>query len=264
MNAITPFVFENTQVVRTTVDDRDDPWFVAADVCRILGIKNNRDAIADLDNDEKGVALTDTPGGQQEMAIISEGGLYTLILRSRKAVTPGTPQHRFRKWITGEVIPSIRKTGGYSTATNSVERAAHKHALALIERLKRETNPAIRGMIHAMLDQTTSAVGLPTPPLDAIGRDAPPPPDILGPFWRAVADLEAHGVAVNHARDPHRLAINLREVCAAAGLTRAPSLHGALRLCRSPRFLAHSAVHSVITGGTVKCWIFERNPEDAA
>ena len=112
MSALTAFDFEQTPV---RVFEREDGsvWFVAADVCRALGIKNNRDALEKLDDDEKGVGLSDTLGGSQEMNIISEGGLYTLVLRSRQATTPGTVPHRFRKWVTGEVIPQIRRTGRY-------------------------------------------------------------------------------------------------------------------------------------------------------
>lgn len=109
--ALTPFVFQD-HPVRTTLRE-DEPWFVAADVCRCLGIKQTSRAVEALDEDEKGVTLTHTLGGQQEMILVSESGLYTLILRSRKATTPGTIQHRFRKWITAEVIPAIRKTGQY-------------------------------------------------------------------------------------------------------------------------------------------------------
>jgi anti-repressor protein len=61
-----------------------EPWFVAADVCEALTISNNRDALSRLDDDEKGVANTDAPGGQQEMTVINESGLYRLILTSRK------------------------------------------------------------------------------------------------------------------------------------------------------------------------------------
>ena len=104
-------IFENEQFgfVRT-ITREDEPWFVAADVCRALEISNNRDALSRLDDDEKGVALTDTPGGQQEMSVINEPGLYTLVLGSRK------PEARaFKRWITHEVIPAIRKHGGYLT-----------------------------------------------------------------------------------------------------------------------------------------------------
>lgn len=88
----------------------DDPWFVAKDVCDCLDLSNNRGAITSLDDDEKGVSITDTLGGQQEMSIISEAGLYSLILRSRKPEAKA-----FKRWVTHEVLPSIRKTGGYST-----------------------------------------------------------------------------------------------------------------------------------------------------
>lgn len=84
------------------------PWFVAADVCKALEIGNSRQATSRLDADEKGVISTDTPGGAQAMTIVSEPGLYTLILGSRKPEAKA-----FRRWITHDVIPAIRKTGGY-------------------------------------------------------------------------------------------------------------------------------------------------------
>lgn len=107
------FNFEDKVQVRT-VAKNDEVWFVAADVCAAIGIRNSRDAVSNLDEDEKGVALTDTLGGEQEVAIINESGMYALILRSRNATKPGTVQHRFRKWVTSEVLPSIRKTGTYT------------------------------------------------------------------------------------------------------------------------------------------------------
>ena len=86
------------------------PWFVAIDVCNVLEIANSRDAVARLDEDEKNtVGLTDgNKRGNPNTAIVSESGLYSLILGSRK---PEAKQ--FKRWITHEVIPSIRKTGGY-------------------------------------------------------------------------------------------------------------------------------------------------------
>lgn len=83
-------------------------WFVANDVCACLELKNPSQVIAALDDDEKGVHTMDTLGGRQRVAIISESGLYALIFKSRKAVAI-----QFRKWVTGEVLPSIRKTGEY-------------------------------------------------------------------------------------------------------------------------------------------------------
>ena len=100
--------YESSEV--RTVQVNGEPWFVLADVCKVLEIKNSRDAAAKLDGDEKGVALTDTLGGKQQMTIINESGLYTVILRSDK------PQAKpFRKWVTSEVLPSIRKHGAYMT-----------------------------------------------------------------------------------------------------------------------------------------------------
>ena len=104
-------VFENNQFgqVRAIMKD-GEPWFVAADVCRALEIANNRDALTRLEQDEKGVALTDTPGGAQEVTIVNEPGLYALVLGSRKPEAKA-----FKRWVTHEVIPSIRKTGAYMT-----------------------------------------------------------------------------------------------------------------------------------------------------
>lgn len=102
-------VFENTQFgnLRTvTVDGQ--PWFVAADVCKALEI--DRTATRRLDNDEKGVHSTHTPGGEQNITIVSESGLYSLILGSRK------PEARqFKRWVTHDIIPAIRAHGAYLT-----------------------------------------------------------------------------------------------------------------------------------------------------
>lgn len=109
---IMPFLFEGEGLVRI-VDQEGQPWFVALDICRSIGIRDVSDAVEKLDEDEKGRALIPTLGGEQEALVISEGGLYTLILRSRDATKQGTVAHRFRKWITGEVLPTIRQTGRY-------------------------------------------------------------------------------------------------------------------------------------------------------
>jgi prophage antirepressor-like protein len=102
---LTVFQFESFEV--RFVGTADDPWWVAADVCAVLEI--NISQTRRLDDDEKGLRSVQTLGGNQEMLCINESGLYSLILGSRK------PQaKRFKKWVTGEVIPSIRKTGSYS------------------------------------------------------------------------------------------------------------------------------------------------------
>lgn len=107
------FSFESQADIRAIIIN-GEPWFIALDVCNALGISNNRDALLKLDDDEKNtVALTDGKRGNPNTLIISESGLYTLILRCRDAVTPGTIPYRFRKWVTGEVLPQIRRTGRY-------------------------------------------------------------------------------------------------------------------------------------------------------
>ena len=114
-NALSIFSFDSTVKIRTfTING--EPWFVAIDVCNALGISNNRDALLKLDDDEKDtVGLTDSqPGmGPQSLSVISEPGLYTMILRCRDATKKGSIPYRFRKWVTSEVLPQIRKTGRY-------------------------------------------------------------------------------------------------------------------------------------------------------
>ena len=101
--------------MRTVLKD-GEPWFVAADVCRALEIGDTHKAVERLDNDEKGRSLIPTLGGEQELLIVNEPGLYTLVLGSRK------PEARaFKRWITHEVIPSIRKHGGYLTPPTIAE-----------------------------------------------------------------------------------------------------------------------------------------------
>lgn len=115
---------ENNKPIRVELVD-GEPWFVAKDVCDALGIEKYRDAIGRLDEDEKGCPVTvDTLGGPQKMAAVNESGLYNLIFQSRKPEAK-----KFRKWVTGEVLPSIRKTGRYevngSNGTNG--RAVLRH-----------------------------------------------------------------------------------------------------------------------------------------
>ena len=106
-NALQVFNYGETPV--RIVKKDGEPWFVAKDVCDVLGYTNSRKAIADhLDEDEKDVTNCYTLGGEQSMTIISESGVYTLIMRSNKPEAK-----KFRRWVTSEVLPAIRKTGGY-------------------------------------------------------------------------------------------------------------------------------------------------------
>jgi anti-repressor protein len=105
---------ETGQDVRTILID-GEPWFVAMDVCRVLDIGRTHDAVRGLDPDERGTDTIRTPGGDQQVSIVSEAGLYALIMRSRKKEA-----RAFRRWITHEVLPSIRRTGAYSAPQRAV------------------------------------------------------------------------------------------------------------------------------------------------
>lgn len=106
---LTTFEFQNQQI-RIVMQD-GSPWFVAKDVCDVLELSNSRMVLERLDEDERGVSTVYTPGGAQQMAVVSEPGLYSLVMTSRK------PEAKlFKRWITHDVMPSIRKHGVYAKA----------------------------------------------------------------------------------------------------------------------------------------------------
>ena len=105
--------------VRTVVID-GEPWFVGKDVATSLGYSNPRDALSKhIDSEDKGVAKCDTPSGSQNMTIINESGLYSLILGSKLESAK-----KFKHWVTSEVLPSIRKTGSYQVIPPKVDERA--------------------------------------------------------------------------------------------------------------------------------------------
>ena len=115
--SLVEFQFNNHNL-RIITDKNDNYWWIAKDVCDILEISKYRDAIARLDDDQRGSVRVDTPGGMQDMAAVNESGLYDLIIRSDK------PEARpFRKWITSEVLPAIRRTGSYVSGGSVVTLA---------------------------------------------------------------------------------------------------------------------------------------------
>ena len=102
-----PFNF-GSSTIRVTTDDRGEPWFVASDIAKELGYRDAHNLARILDEEEKGTRVVSTPSGSQEMTVINESGLYSAIMSSRK------PEAKlFKRWVTGEVLPSIRKNGGY-------------------------------------------------------------------------------------------------------------------------------------------------------
>lgn len=157
MSEIKLFEKEEFGKVRVVMQG-EDPWFVAKDVCGCLEIGNSRDAVASLDDDEKGVGIIDTPGGKQEMSIVSEPGLYSLILRSRKPEAKA-----FKRWVTHDILPSIRKTGGYLMAKpNDTPEAILARAVLVaqdtIRRIEAERDEAIRTIVKEHSLKSRSAL----------------------------------------------------------------------------------------------------------
>ena len=112
-NEIQRFEFKGA-ALRTLTDENGEPWFVAKDVCDVLELSNGGQALARLDDDEKSsITLNDGTPGNPNKAIVSESGLYALVLASRKPEA-----HEFKRWVTHEVLPQIRKTGGYIPTTD--------------------------------------------------------------------------------------------------------------------------------------------------
>lgn len=119
MNDLQIFVYSGEQL--RTIQQPDGLWWVLRDVCQVLGLDSPHKVADRLDEDEKGRNQIPTPGGAQEMTIINEPGLYSVILRSDKPEAKA-----FKRWVTHEVLPSIRRTGAYGVPP---ERLAHLHEL---------------------------------------------------------------------------------------------------------------------------------------
>ncbi|MDZ8064130.1 MAG: Bro-N domain-containing protein [Nostoc sp. DedQUE08] len=126
MANLSVFSFESHEI--RFVGTADEPWWVASDLCTVLDIVNVSQAIAKLDDDEKLMYTLHTSGQGRETLCVNESGLYSLVLTSRKAQAK-----RFKKWLTSEVIPAIRKTGTYSAIAKpqlSLPSEAQKARLA--------------------------------------------------------------------------------------------------------------------------------------
>lgn len=148
-------VFENPEFGKVrTLENESGIWFVAVDVCAALGIKNSRDALTRLDKDEMTVVSTDSHsgkrGGAQSISIVNEPGLYSLVLSSRKPEAKA-----FKRWITHDVIPSIRKHGAYMTPdTLTSMLTSPDNLIKLLEVLKGEQdkNKELK-MVNAALSE---------------------------------------------------------------------------------------------------------------
>lgn len=179
------FGFEGNSV-RVMMDEKGEPWWVARDVCNALGIEKPQNAYARLDDDEKGACSTgtlsntsvETSGGPQDVMMINESGLYSLILGSRKPAAK-----RFKKWVTSEVLPSIRKTGSYYATTPiqpnvSAELADKIRGLSIVRDALR-TSPGVRsGILDAcFLEAVRQNTGM---SVEGFRLSLPPAEDVPG------------------------------------------------------------------------------------
>lgn len=183
------------QQVRTVLSE-GEPWWVLTDVCRVLGLKRADSTARKLDDDEKGTHLVSTLRGKQQVITVNESGLYAVILRSDKPEAK-----KFKRWVTHEVLPSIRQTGAYAMSTQAPERTVPVAAPVVPElsagvRLKRAEmliraaeHPAlpqdeqVRLLNQAAMDLTGLGVKSPT-----TGAEQFPAPALAGPrFPRSFA-----------------------------------------------------------------------------
>lgn len=164
MNDVQVFNNEEFGQVRTVTID-NEPYFVGKDVCKVFGDTNYRRSLARLDDDEKGVSQIDTLGGKQNMVLVNESGLYSLLFYMQPQKAKGVSQSdnlinerisklkKFKHWVTSEVLPSIRKHGGYLTPKKIEEVLLNPDTIIkLAQNLKeeQEKNKALTADVERM------------------------------------------------------------------------------------------------------------------
>ncbi|SMF96826.1 BRO family, N-terminal domain [Methylomagnum ishizawai] len=281
-----PFEFQGS-ILRVERDEDGEPVFHAGDLCAMLGYANPRDAVAQhvepCDVVKRDVTYPDATGKQRKTQLenwVREPGLWCLILGSHAA--NALP---IRRWVTAEVLPAIRKTGGYrvkdsaarpKTPSIAQQLAAHPLRLRLLNELERERNPEKREAIHQQLAHASGLLGLPTPDKDKIGFDhvPEPVPSIVQEFWE-VYDFLGGSAKLNHAINAQFIAINLthfQRVAAAAKVKIPPlsDLRRALVDSLDPRYVGNKPVQSRLHRDhnrtaqagqclpeSIRCWLFE-------
>jgi len=146
---LTTFDYLKENQIRT-LQKGDGVWFVANDVCSVLGIKNVPDAIGRLDDDEKLLSVLPIAGQNRKVNLVNESGLYALVFKSRKESA-----NKFRKWVTKEVLPTIRKTGQYNSNVNQLPKFTQRY-IANKQRINRNYFSVITelfGILHAEFEK---------------------------------------------------------------------------------------------------------------
>jgi prophage antirepressor-like protein len=198
-NELVNFNSEEFGEVRSMIID-GEPWFVAKDICEALTISDVSDAVGRLDDDEKDKGKTHTLGGNQEVLVINESGLYSLVLTSRKPEAK-----KFKRWITSEVLPQIRKTGSYIEAPRiRTHREVLESELALLDRnekLEQERDEAIRTKAQIGSKREATCMGQ------------------VGGLTRKVNTLEAKNIELNNVIITHSM-LQLKEEVTATEIAR--------------------------------------------
>ncbi len=158
MNNLLIFDYESKEI--RTITQNEEVWWVAKDVCEVFGETNRNRAMQSLDEDEKGYTQIDTPGGKQNMAIINESGLYSLLFAMRPEKARGVTDEyivkrqdelkRFKRWVTHEILPTLRKTGSY---TKKRARRIQDAPISEVTALLKEVSSFLREMDKVMRDQ---------------------------------------------------------------------------------------------------------------
>jgi prophage antirepressor-like protein len=160
-------VFNNTEFGEIrTMEINGEPWFVGKDIAAALGYKESAKAIREhIDDEDKGVSVLDTPGGKQKTVIINESGLYTLILGSKLEGAK-----RFKRWVTSEILPSIRKTGAYATDSAAAEYKARELRIKEMNAQARLINAETRRLTVLQKGKGLSQVAVDTLAVKAVER----------------------------------------------------------------------------------------------
>lgn len=165
-----PFAF-SARPIRTRLDRNGTPWFCALDVCSAIGIKNVSDATQKLDEDEvDAIVISDSIGRENRQLFISESGMYTLVLRSHEALEPGTDAHRFRKWVTSEVLPTLRKQGYFGVTTPADYLKCAKSAGQLVKQMVGSRDQMEQYYLWEMLIDLSRTMGIPPPDVTRLGK----------------------------------------------------------------------------------------------
>lgn len=235
LNALESYQFDENPVRVVLIDS--EPWFVAGDVAKVLGYAQAAFMTRHLDEDEKGLHIVQTLGGDQQMNVISESGLYAAIFKSRREEA-----QRFRRWVTGEVLPAIRRTGRYELFEGDPAPAAALPSPAIDDAELGKLNTAIGIMREARqiwgredCREIWIKIGLPAPMADAVAQADDP-----------LADKVAELVK---GRD----AVTVRELCQMTGMVH--DMRTSLKLGSVLRLLGWASANEKVGAGmTARVW----------